>query len=219
MNRSTEHWNAGGTTTLTWNIGTVQAQSAQQTIEYTARPSLLFLAGETVVNDAALDFTDANSNDYPELTASATTVLTSVPPGRSPGSPGFVRTHAELWSDENLARIQATDDRFDGADGTVPDGRLSASEIEGVMAAGANQPGVLNMQLFTTYFNLALRQINPDTAIDSRTARRLVLATVGDAVVYARDTLALPVNKASRNRYDSATRALDEINNNRSEVY
>lgn len=211
--------NVDGTTTLIWLVGSVPSGSGVMTIEYTARPSLLLFAGESVSNDATLDFTDANANDYPELPASATTVITSVPPGQDPRSLGFVRNHDEFWSDEILARIQATDDRFDGADGTTPDGSLSASEVEAVMRPGGNQPKVLLMQLLTTYFNLATRQINADTAIMSSVANQLGLANVRDAVEYARDTLELPVNKFNRRRYSDGTRVLDEINNNLSEVY
>jgi uncharacterized repeat protein (TIGR01451 family) len=211
--------NLDGTTTLTWLVGNVPSGSGVMTIEYTARPSLLLFAGESVSNDATLDFTDANANDYPELTASATTDITSVPPGQDPKSLGFVRNHDEFWSDEILARIQATDQRFDGADGTIPDGLLSASEVEAVMRPGGNQPKVLLMQLLTTYFNLATRQINADTAIESPAADLLGLANVRDAVEYAKDTLELPVNKFNRHRYSDATLVLDEINNNLSEVY
>lgn len=210
--------NVDGTTTLTWLIGDVSSSSSVATIEYTARPSLLLIAGSSVSNDASLDFKDANGNNYPELTFSASTAITSVPPGRNPKSLGFVRTHKEWWSEEILARIQATDSRFDGA-GTVPDGQLSAPEVKAVMASEGNQPKVLLMQLLTTYFNLATRQINADTAIKSRTASKLGLLNVHDAVVYAGNTLELPVNKLSRLRYSDATLILDEINCNKSEVY
>lgn len=211
--------NVDGTTTLTWLVASLPSSSGVMTIEYTARPSLLLFAGESVSNDATLDFTDANGNDYPELTASATTDITSVPPGQNPRSLGFFRNHNAFWSDEILARIQATDDRFDGADGTLPDGQLSASEVEAVLAHGGNQPKVLMMQLLTTYFNLATRQINADTLIDSSMANWLGLANVRDAVEYATNTLNLPVNKFTRARYSNITRVLDEINNNISEIY
>jgi hypothetical protein len=86
-------------------------------------------------------------------------------------------------------------------------------------APGGNQPKVLEMQLLSVYFNLATRRINAGTAISSRVAGRLGLLTVRDAALYAIDTLALPVNAATRDRYSDATTVLDEINNNRSEVY
>ena len=211
--------NADGTTTLTWFIGDVPSGSSVATIEYTVRPSLLFIAGSSILNDASLDFTDANDNDYSELTFSATTGITSVPPGQDPKSLGFVRNHEDAWSEEILAMIQATDSRFDGTEGTTPDGQLSVSEMEEVMAPGGNQPKVLLMQLLTTYFNLATRQINPDTNLESSTAERLELSIVLDAVIYAQNTLELPVNRFNRSQYSDATLVLDEINNNLSETY
>jgi uncharacterized repeat protein (TIGR01451 family) len=42
--------NGDGTRTLTWNIASLAANSGIQTIQYTARPSLLFLGGETLTN-------------------------------------------------------------------------------------------------------------------------------------------------------------------------
>jgi len=211
--------NVDGTTTLTWLIGSLPSGSGVMTIEYTARPTLLLFAGESVTNDATLDFTDANGNDYPELTTSATTDIASVPPGQDPKSLGFMRNHEEFWTEEILATIQATDDRFDGADGTVPNGQLSASETKAILAPAGNQPKVLTMQLLTTYFNLATRQINADTLIDSSMANQLGLANVRDAVEYAMNTLKLPVNKFTRTRYSNITLVLDQINNNISEIY
>lgn len=211
--------NADGTTTLTWQIGTLVSDSGTSSIEYTARPSLLVSGGDTITNDASLDFTDANGNDYPALTTNATTMITTVPPGMDPKSLGFLSKHQDLLTDEILAMIQATDDRFEGADGTTPDGQLSASEVEAVASERGKQPAMLRLKLLTTYFNLATREINADTALDSRTANNLSLESVADAVVYARDTLDLPVTKANRARYDHATRVLDEINNDRRLVY
>lgn len=67
--------------------------------------------------------------------------------------------------------------------------------------------------------NLAMRGINAATPIKSKTADKLGLHNVAEAATYAMDTLLLPVDSANRPRYGDATKALDEINNNKSEVY
>jgi uncharacterized repeat protein (TIGR01451 family) len=213
--------NADGTTTLTWLLDELLSGSGMQTLVYTARPSLLFLEGDTVSNDATLDFTDGNANDYPALMASATTTIDSVPPTRDPKTLGFWRNHSDQWTGKILARIQATDDRFDGMDGSSPDGALSAAEVEAALSPGDGMPAVLEKQLIATYFNLATRRINAGTTIESRTATRrgVELENVRDAVLYAVDTLSLPADKANRDRYSDATSFLDEINENRSEIY
>ena len=137
--------NADGTTTLTWSLGGLVKESAVQTISYTTRPSLLFLAGSSVTNNAVLDFTDGNGNDYPALTAEATTTITAVTPGKTPTTLGYYRNHPEVWTAETLARIQATDTRFDGADGSSSDGQLSSAEVTVIFAPAGNQPKVLLM--------------------------------------------------------------------------
>lgn len=211
--------NPDGTTTLRWDVGTVTAASGPLTIQYTARPSLLLLEGETVVNDLTLDFSDANNNDYPEKSASATTDISIVEPTENPLSMGYWRNHEGEWTGEILARIQATDQRFDGADGSLPDGLLSSDEVKAALSPGGNQPKVLRMQLLAAYFNLATRRINAGTTISSSTADDLGLSTVQEAAIYAMDTLSLPVEHTTRTRYSQATKVLDEINNNKSEVY
>lgn len=207
--------NADGTTTLSWTIGNLTASSSIQTITYTTRPSLLFLAGTSVSNTAALDFTDSNKNDYPALTASAFTIITSVIPGKMPLSLGYYRTHPEVWTAEILALIQATDTRFDAN----ADGILSPAEVTAVFAPGGNQPKVLLMQLLATDFNLATRQITAGTSIKSRTATKLGLTNVRAADIYAMDTLKLPVNKRNKEQYSDITTVLDEINSGKSGVY
>jgi len=208
--------NPDGTTTLSWNVGTITSGSGGQ-MRYTARPSLLFLGGDTVANNAKLSFTNANGCIYP-VTASSPTTITTVPPTRDPQGLGFWRNHPELLTAEILARTQATDDRFDGADGSAPDGKLSVSEVNAVLVPGGNMDKVLEEQLIATYLNLATRRINAGTAIASRTADRLGLDNVKEAAEFAIDTLRLPVD-GNRGRYSYATTTIDEINNNRSEVY
>jgi uncharacterized repeat protein (TIGR01451 family) len=211
--------NANGTRTLSWQVGSLAGNSGAQTIQYTARPSLLFLGGESLSNNARLTFTNANGCTYVPVTSSASTTINVVPPSQDPQGLGFWRNHPELEAAEILARIQATDVRFEGADGTSPDGALSLAEAQAVLVPGGNMDKVLEEQLLGTYFNLATRRINAGTLIQSRTAVRLGLTNVRDAALYAIGTLPLPVNSANRTRYSDATRVLDEINTNRSEVY
>jgi len=211
--------NANGTTTLRWTFSTLAASSGPQTITFTARPGLLFLGGEAITNSAVLDFSDTNGNDYPLLTASAATTMTILAPNRTPRTLGFYRNHPEVWSGEILAMIQATDSRFDGADGSIPDGILSAKEVAKVFAPAGNMPQILKAQLLATYFNLAARQINAGTAISSMTSKRLGLTTVRSAVIYAADTLKLLLTKKTQPRYSDATVVLDETNNGKSEKY
>jgi len=208
--------NANGTTTLTWIIGALPALSGPRTIVYTARPSLLFLGGSSFSNSVALDFSDKNGNDYPALTAAAPTGITTVAPTRNPQGLGFWRNHPELWTAEILARVQATDTRYDVS---LTDGLLTSTEVGAALVPGGNMDKVLEEQLLATYVNLATRRINAGTAISSRTADRLGLANVRDAALYAIATLTLPVDSSTRGRYTDATNVLDEINANRSEVY
>ncbi|HEV8489179.1 MAG TPA: hypothetical protein VGQ58_05275 [Candidatus Limnocylindrales bacterium] len=211
--------NADGTTTLTWNVGAVPATSGPLTIGYSVRPGLLVLADTSLANNVSLDFSDANGNDYPAVSASATTTITEVTPTGNPQGLGYWRNHPELWTAETLARIQATDDRFDGQDGSTADGVLSSDEVAAVLVPGGNMNKVLDEQLLATYFNLATRRINASTEISSRTADGLGLSNVREAALYAIATLELPVDATNRPRYSDATRGVEEINQNRSEVY
>lgn len=211
--------NGDGTTTLLWTIGSLAAASGPRTIEYTARPTLLFLGGETLTNTAKLTFANKNNCTFETAPASASTTISVVPPTRDPLSMGFWRNHPELWSSEFLARLQATDQRFDGADGSTPDGALSVAEITSVLEPSGNGDRVLRQQTIATLLNLASRRINAATAIDSRLATDLALGNVRDAVVYAQGTLDQPLSKATQRRYSDATSILDGINTNRIVVF
>lgn len=210
--------NAAGTTTLTWNVGSVAGGSGSNKIQYTARPSLLFLGGSSVANGAKLTFTNANGCTYMPVTSSKSTGIGAVTPTRDPLSQGFWKAHPEQWTSEILARIQATDQRFDGADGSSPDGTLSSAELAAVFAAGGTPPNVLRSQLLATYLNLATRRINAGTAIASKTNSRLGLQNVREAALYAVTTLGVPFN-GNEGRYSDAITVLDEINSNKSERY
>lgn len=211
--------NADRTSTLGWVFSALAASSGPQIITFTSRASLLLLGGETLNNNVLLNFSDANGNNYPILTASAYTTTSTIAPNRYPRTLGFYRNHPEVWTGEVLAMIQATDTRFDGADGSIPNGILSAGEIAKVLVPVGGMPQILKEQLLATYFNLATRQINAGTAISSKISNRLALTTVRDAVLYAIDTLKLLLTKKTQPQYSAATIVLDEINNGYSERY
>jgi uncharacterized repeat protein (TIGR01451 family) len=211
--------NADGSRILTWSLGTVAGGSGPTTIEYTTRTSLLALGGTAYTNTASVEFQSTGGCTYPPVAASAATTVTVTPPSADPAGLGFWANHPETWTPETRARIQATDQRFDGADGSTPDGQLAPAEVAATYAVDRGQPANLRMQLLATYFNLATRRINAGTAVESRTAAGLGLPTVGAAAIYATDTLPLPSGPSTSDRYSDATRVLDEINNNRSERY
>ena len=210
--------NGDGTRTLTWNVGLVGGKSGSATLEFTARPTLLALGGTQYTNSAGLTFTDRNGCTYPPVTASAPSAIAVVSASRDPLTIGYWRNHPERWTVEILARIQATDQRFDGADGSLADGQLTGGELVVALMPASGPSVILGQQLLGTYFNLAERRINAGTAISSRTATRLGLTNVRGAALYGIATLGLPA-AAYRDRYSDATTVLDEINRNRSETY
>lgn len=208
--------NGDGTRTLVWNVGDLPAGSGDRRIVFTARPTLLALAGTTYTDTVSVSYKNAGGAcTFAPVTDSAGTAITVLPPTRNPLSQGFWRNHRELWTAEFLARIQATDQRYD----TDRNGALSVSEA----AAGFNDSNapksVLSKQLLAAYFNLASRRINAATAIMSRTTQSLGLSNVREAVIYAQDTLLLPVNPGTSPRYSSIIGVLTDINANRIEVY
>jgi uncharacterized repeat protein (TIGR01451 family) len=208
--------NGDGTTTLTWKLGSLTGAGAQE-LKYTARPSLLFLGGESLTNVVEVTYQNANGCTFVPERATASTTITVVPPTRDPLTHGFWRNHPELWSTELLARIQATDQRFD----TDNNGELSSAEVTAVLAPNGNMDRILLQQLNATYFNLATRRINAATALDpkAKLVQQLSLSNVRDAALYARGTLALPLSSATRDRYSNATIVLDGINNNKITLY
>ncbi|GEB55440.1 DUF11 domain-containing protein [Streptomyces gardneri] len=208
--------NGDGTRTLVWNIGAVPANSGELRIVFTARPTLLAPAGTTYTDTVSVSYRNAaGACTFAPVTDSATTSITVVPPTRDPLSQGFWKNHEALWTAEFLARIQATDQRYD----TDRNGALSVSEGTAAFN-GSNAPkSILGKQLLAAYFNLATRRINAGTAISSRTTQSLGLGNVREAVIYAQDTLLLPVNSGTSPRYSAIIGVLDDINANRIEVY
>lgn len=142
-----------------------------------------------------------------------------MPPTKNPVGLGYWREHPEEETAEILARIQATDQRFDGVDGSTPNGALSLAEVAAQLAPGGNMDKVLKEQLLATYFNLATRRINAGTAVASKTATKLAIHNVREAALVARQVLLLLVISPNRPLYSDGTTALDEINNNKSEAY
>ena len=211
--------NVDGTRTLVWNVGTVAGSSGSHSINFTARPTLLALGGRIFTNNVALDFESTGGCVYPTVKASASTTITVVPPSKNPLSLGYWRNHPNEWTSEIRARIQATDQRFDGRDGTTPDGALSATEVAVMYLPGGNFPKILEEQQLSVYFNLATRRINAGTVISSKLATKLGLHNVRDAAVYAMGTLLLPVNGLTKPQYSDINDVLDQINQNKNEVY
>jgi uncharacterized repeat protein (TIGR01451 family) len=210
--------NPDGTTTLTWPLGSLDG-GAKLTVQFTARPSLLFTAGARLAGTASVTYENENGCVYEPATATAETRITQVPPTRDPLSHGYWKTHPEARTAEFLARVQATDQRFDGSDGTAPNGALSTAEATAVLSAHGGQPGPVKFQLLAVLLDMSSRRINPDTEIDSPLARSLGVHTVGDAVRYTFATLSQPPTKATATRYSDSTTLLDQIANNKSEVY
>jgi hypothetical protein len=142
-----------------------------------------------------------------------------VTPSGNPDGEGFWRTHPQLQTTEILAMIQATDQRFDGADGSAPNGQLSVTEAVLVLSGGGTQADQLKAQLLATYFNLADRRINASTRIESKLSMQLGLDDVREAALFGQSTLGLVLHRTTANQYSNALEVLDQINRNRSEVY
>lgn len=208
--------NSDGTRTLVWNVGAVPAHSGDRRIVFTARPTLLALAGTTYTDTVSVSYRNAaGACTFAPVTDSAGTAVTVVPPTLDPLSQGFWKNHQELWTAEFLARIQATDQRYD----TDGNGAVSVTEAAAEFN-GSNAPkSVLGKQLLGVYFNLATRRINAGTAIMSKTAQSLGLTSVREAVIYAQDTLRLPVDPSTSPRYSSIIDVLTDINANKVEQY
>ncbi|MDP4505918.1 CARDB domain-containing protein [Nonomuraea turcica] len=210
--------NPDGTTTLTWSLGSL-AGGASSGVQFTARPSLLFVAGNEIPDSATASYGNGNGCVYEPVTATASTSITEVAPTRNPWPQLSWQLHADRQTTELLARIQATDSRFDGADGSAPDGVLTRAEVKAVFALSISQSDLLRAQLLTTYLNLADRRINAATKIVSLVAAALELRSVGQAARHAQATLRLPDNLTNLLRYGKATTVLTEINLNLSERY
>ncbi|TYB60612.1 DUF11 domain-containing protein [Nonomuraea sp. PA05] len=212
--------NADGTRTLTWNAGDLPAKSGERSIVLTARPTLLATAGTTYAASVSAGFKNAGQAcAFDPVTATASTSVTEVRPTRNPVLPAVWALRPDLRTAEILARVQATDTRFDGADGSAADGALSQREASATLTLPVVQPRTLRAELLAAALNLGTRRINAGTAVDTLTTRALGLSTVGDAVRYAQATLAEPPTAANLLRYTKTTLVLTEINSGLAERY
>jgi uncharacterized repeat protein (TIGR01451 family) len=216
--------NPDGTTTLVWNVGGVPATSAPASINFTARPTLLALGGTTFTDGVSLTFQSGSGCAAPPVRASAATLITVVglKPEHEPERRTHWREHARDESPEIFARLQATDQRFDGRDGTAPDGALTAAEADAVLAQGSifsffrrTSVNRLEQELLALYFNLATRRLNADTGLRSDDAGALGLTNVRGAALHTHTTLALPFGEPTEKQYRAAIELLDETNERR----
>ncbi|MFC4589913.1 DUF11 domain-containing protein [Sphaerisporangium corydalis] len=205
--------NAAGRT-LTWNLGSVDG-GAVKAVRFTTRSSLLTVGGTELTGQAKIQYANANGCTYAPVTASTTSTVTETAPSRNPQISTIWGTFSGMRTAELLARVQATDTRFD----TDPsDGRLTQEEASGTFSLPLLQPRTLRAELLTTYLNLADRRINAATAVRTLTIERLGLRTVGDAARHAQSTLGLPP-LSNVVAYTDATLVLVEINSGLAERY
>ena len=160
--------------------------------------------------NAELTFADVNGCTYPPVTDTASMSITAVTPSRDVRVHGFWGTHPELWTAEFRARIQATDQRYDGRAGTSTGGILSSAEVAAMLAPGGNQPRLaamlapggnqprlLVMQALAKYF----WRLNAGTTVRSTAAASDLRDRSARRCLYGIATLALPVNQTTRERY------------------
>ncbi|MGW0807740.1 DUF11 domain-containing protein [Nonomuraea sp. NPDC002799] len=208
--------NADGTRTLVWNAGDVPARSGERTIVFTARPTLLATAGTAYEGVFSVAYRNAGAAcTFDPVTGSARTSVTEVAPSRQPLLPAVWALRHDLRPAEALARVQATDTRFDDD----ADGALAPRESTDVLTLRVTQPRVLRGEVLATTLNLATRRINAATRVDTLLTRALGVATVGDAVRHAQATLAEPPTLANLVRYTNATLLLTQINSGLAERY
>lgn len=206
--------NSNGTTTLIWNIPIVPAHSSSNTIEFTARPSLLS-DDKTVTNKVVIDYSDTNKNNYAAKEIMAKTGISEINPIKNPKNIVYWQAHKELWTKETLAKIQATDQRFD----STRDGILSSSEVDSTLKSfySGKTSEMLKAQLLTTYLNMATYRITDDTRVYSPLTSLLKINNVGDAINYS----ILSLNSPGSSKYSQyyALTILYQINSNLIEVY
>ncbi|NAS22852.1 DUF11 domain-containing protein [Herbidospora sp. NEAU-GS84] len=196
---------------LTRDLGTL-TPGQQGTVTFTGRPSLLTEAG-TLQASAKVSY-GSNACAY-EASGSAATTVTVQAPSRDPMPPALWALRGDLQTAEVLARVHATDQRFD----TGGDGTLSRQETGSAFLLPVLQPRQLRAEMLATLLNLGTRRINAGTRVETVTIRRLGLNTVGDAVRYAQATLTQSPSLQNVIRYTDATLALTEINSGIAERY
>ena len=204
-----------------WMLGTLAVGSGGKTIDFTARPTLLALGGTVFTNNASLSFQAAPSCAARKLDASANTSISVVPLTHENERHRklYWMEHGKEESAEILARIQATDQRYDGRDGTVPDGALSSAEVKKAFAISLwtilfhhDSPPRPGQELLALYFNLATRRLNADTPVRPEDTRGLGFTNVRDAGIYGNATMLMPFNSSAKKRYEDSRGVIDEIN-------
>jgi uncharacterized repeat protein (TIGR01451 family) len=205
--------NLDDTTTLTWSLGTI-APSAGGTITFEGGTSLLLIAPDILENDVEVIFEDANDNAYSADTT-ATTDLTQVTPTEDVRTLGWWKNKLSVVTDEQLAMIQATDNRYD----LDADGILSVSEADAALQGIRPQERVshLRSQLFATYLNLATRAYNAGTTLsdtlDGKIAKLgLHFDNIQEGVLFAQDVLAMPLDSSTNFYYVKAFTVLAQMN-------
>ncbi|WP_188190086.1 CARDB domain-containing protein [Nonomuraea sp. SYSU D8015] len=198
-------------TTLTWQLGSVEDTTS---VNFTTRSSLLTPGGTVLTGQAKVSYGNANGCTYDPVNATTTSTVTEATPTRDPRIATIWATLTGLRTPELLARVQATDTRYDSSG----DGRLSQDEASAAFSLPLLQPRTLKAELLATYLNLGSRRINAATAVHTITLERLGLRTVADAARHAQATLPLPP-LANVVRYTDATLALVEINSGLAERY
>ena len=213
--------NSDGTRSLVWKIEAVPPIHQEQTIVFTARPSLLALGGTVFADDVSLSYQSGPSCTAAVVNASANTSITVVPisPDHEKHRKEYWKEHAHEENAEILARIQATDQRYDGGPGSPPDGALSQAEVKAAFSVSIwtllfkhDAPERLGVELMTLYFNLATRRLNADTPVSADDSRGLGYTNIRGAGLYGIDTMKLPFKGSNKKRYHESRESLDEIN-------
>jgi hypothetical protein len=182
---------ADGTTLLAWALPDLAAGAAAATVVFRVRSSLLTAPG-TALTFAGTLATDA-TNGCPALTTSgsASTVATLPATAGTPVSTAIRSLATTTWTPESLARIHATDQRFDGLAGAAPDGAMDRTETRSVYGLNIAVRQQLRAELASVYFNLAERRFNNDTTLRLQVISPVLTtpATAGDAARQAQRLL------------------------------
>jgi Domain of unknown function DUF11/CARDB len=180
---------ADGTTQLRWTLPDLAGASAA-TVTFTVRPSLLTAPGTRISVGATLNTASANGCPAVVVTSdTATTVGVRAETGHA--VPTLTRALADsTWTSESLARIQATDQRYD----TSADGAVAKAEVSPVYAVSLDPRAPLRAELLTLYFNLAESHFANNTTLNLQVISPVLTtpATPGDAARQARQLLDAP---------------------------
>lgn len=200
---------AGGTTDLAWPLGDLAAGD-DVTIEIVIRSNLLVDPDALLGDSAVADFADANDNPYSSDPGLGSTTLTVVLDPDGPQDDSWWKVHPEEATDGFRAAVQVTDARYDGVDGSTPDGVLSRAEVEAALRPTQSLAGYVAIELLAVYLNLADQRLVSTAPLDGREADQLGVATVREAVWKAWDLMADP--STSSDDLSTMARLLDRVN-------